>query len=396
MRSDASKRWAVPVFLTMSLAVGVAPAVQAEPTSPTLSPTYLEPGSSPALTITYKLTTSSTGAWETGATFEAPAFTSPFTSYTAVAPTVSGSVITCNWTTSTPGVTATWTNATLASSITSDQFRDCYATTFNGRVRYALVSSEAINFSTAETVTMTISAGGLTAPTAEGSYDYSVYSYQNASPGDGPMDESAARIVVSSTAPDPEPEPTPTPAPQPAPAIPSVPGNVTVSLDPDGGACNISALTGEVGTWHGLPTASDCVKSRASLAGWQTRDLAQTFAPGAFVNLTSANTLVAVWKSHGVSTGVAAATNSQETTSKSAVIWRVNKGSSRTLTSGQPKELRGQRPVFTVVVRDPSNVTAEAIVQAEALAKQFGGTYAGVKKAASWRKPRIVAAYHKQ
>ena len=70
-----------------------------------------------------------------------------------------------------------------------------------------------------------------------------------------------------------------------------------LTLDANGGVCNVSGVSGEAGTWVVLPAASACTRTGAEFSGWSTaRDgLGLTFVPGGQTALTGDNTLYATW-----------------------------------------------------------------------------------------------------
>lgn len=189
----------------------------------------------------------------------------------------------------------------------------------------------------------------------------------------------------------------PQPEPDPSPDAPVAPTPVSLSLDANGGSCTATAITGSAGTWAPLPEASACTKDGSTLSGWTTQDGKLSFAPGAQVNLTGGNTLVAQWSARtaaqpGASTGPAS--QPAAAAKKLTVLkWRVSKSGDLKLISGDLTELGNRNALFTVVAKQQGTVTPNDIAKAKSLAAQYGGTYGGFIQGDQWAKPRIVAAY---
>lgn len=112
------------------------------------------------------------------------------------------------------------------------------------------------------------------------------------------------------------------------------------------------------------------------------------------MNLTAPNTLYAVWAGENVTTNTQTSGTTQPPNTSFLVIWRVGNGLTPAIAVGNPTDLPAKNSVFTIAVKDSNTVTARAIAQTKALAVKFGGKYAGITKAESWKKPRIVAAYN--
>lgn len=177
---------------------------------------------------------------------------------------------------------------------------------------------------------------------------------------------------------------------------PPAPTKVTINLSGNGGSCTSSSLTGDAGTWATLPKASDCSKNGGILTGWQDRAATATYAPGASINLSSDNTLYAVWKSNNMDS---AATNASgpanATPQRTAVVkWRVGKAAPIYI-SGERTDLSSRVAVFTVNATSRNQMMGKAVAQAKTLANRYGGIYGGFVQSESWAKPRLVAAYLK-
>lgn len=83
------------------------------------------------------------------------------------------------------------------------------------------------------------------------------------------------------------------PAPPPPPPTPPT---ITLTFDPQGGACGTGTVSGFASSW--VPLANDCRRSGWTLAGWAHQGGVQTanFAADQQVQLTESTTLYAVWK----------------------------------------------------------------------------------------------------
>ncbi len=178
-----------------------------------------------------------------------------------------------------------------------------------------------------------------------------------------------------------------------APASTGTTETVTVAFDGSGGTCTITSVSGLQGSWAVTPRASNCTLAGSTLSGWQARldgiPLAPVYLPGTSINLTSDNTLYALW---ATSSSGGSTTPIPEVGEPSRVIWSFQKGKT-VLRAGSPKDMMGRSPFVTLSTTKPSSVNAVMIRQAKAVAKEYGGTYGGVVRADTWNKPRIVAVY---
>lgn len=156
---------------------------------------------------------------------------------------------------------------------------------------------------------------------------------------------------------------------------------VTLTFDPRGGACGTSTVTGPAGSWLALLSAQQCTHPGHMLIGWRPRNSTMTFAPRAMVELTSDNTLVALWHKDG------------DTTPNLTVQYVVWSKSGTQLRRGDPRALEDRRPAISIVTREPRRVTPAVVDAARAKAKEYGGVYVGIMKGNWWVSPRIVAAY---
>jgi len=85
------------------------------------------------------------------------------------------------------------------------------------------------------------------------------------------------------------------PAPAPAPAPSAV--QITLTIDPNGGECTTTTVTGPANSWVNLPAVDSCTRDGFLLQGFGFDSVGdgQIFNPGAPVQLTGDNRLFAVW-----------------------------------------------------------------------------------------------------
>ena len=168
---------------------------------------------------------------------------------------------------------------------------------------------------------------------------------------------------------------------------------VTVTFNASGGSCTVTSVSGAAGTWAATPRANNCTLAGSTLSGWQARQggnpFGPVFLPGTSINLSSDNTLYALWTT-GNGGGTAAPTPGAGVPAR--VIWSFQKGKT-VVRVGSPKAMVGRSPFVTLSTKTTSSVTAEMISQAKAVAKEYDGIYGGVVRADTWNKPRIVAVY---
>jgi len=91
---------------------------------------------------------------------------------------------------------------------------------------------------------------------------------------------------------EPTPTPTPTPAPTPEPVV------YTLTINANQGTCTTAQIRGEAGSSKSLPGEGACTREGYEFLGFNTDVNSTTaqFAPGAPVQLTSDNTLYAIYK----------------------------------------------------------------------------------------------------
>lgn len=201
------RRCALPLALSAAaiLIVGSATTGHAASTSPTVSPTFVTPGSTSSITVTYTLTSSEPGAWDTGAAFELTGFTPAVSGGGTV--TFAPSTITCTFA---GGKAVTWSNSVLASHIAADIDPQCYAYSQSGFLRILLFGASPLVLSAPQAIAVNVGSGVLTATAAEGQYDVMALLMDVAG---NVLDSGTTQISVSSSAPAPEPEPEPEPEP---------------------------------------------------------------------------------------------------------------------------------------------------------------------------------------
>lgn len=85
------------------------------------------------------------------------------------------------------------------------------------------------------------------------------------------------------------------PAP-PAPSTPTTP-TWTITLEPNGGTCTVSSVSGASGSWAPLPGSSECTRVGYELSSWNVSPDGKgtAFAPGGSTQLTGDNQLFAIW-----------------------------------------------------------------------------------------------------
>lgn len=188
------------ITFALGASVGSVPAVAAS-TTPTLSPSTFTAGQSPETTVTYSLPSGSPAgtAW-TGAGFQG--FSIPINhdnlSPTNIRPSKSGSVVTCDFS-SVGGPAVTFTSAGLAARVNTAN-DECYAYSFTDGLGKSWVYYEievAAGLGTSiSSITISIPAGALTAPTSPGTYDYEAYSWD----GGAYIDQTVTPVSVVAAA----------------------------------------------------------------------------------------------------------------------------------------------------------------------------------------------------
>ena len=75
----------------------------------------------------------------------------------------------------------------------------------------------------------------------------------------------------------------------------------TLTIEPNGGTCSVTKITGQINTWVNLPGAGACTRPDYGLIGFNVAadGSGAGFAPGAPVQLTSDNRMYAIWKQVG-------------------------------------------------------------------------------------------------
>lgn len=179
------------------------------------------------------------------------------------------------------------------------------------------------------------------------------------------------------------------PVPQGSPVGPV--STVTLDLDPNGGTCAVDSLAGAASGWVALPGAGLCSAAGMTLVGWQAPNSSRIYPPGSSVQLTGDNALRAIWAPRSAEAG---APDLQSQAQRAASIrWVFWNNTGTDVRFGDPADLVGRQPVFTLVSTSAKPVTAAMVATAKVLAAKHGGVYGGVIIGDWWKQPRIVAAY---